>query len=54
MKKVLSLLVLAGAMGLTLGCGGSPTTPPAVPKAGTTPPGGVTPPGGATPPGKPM
>jgi hypothetical protein len=55
MKKVLSLLVLAGALGLVLGCGGSPTTPPA--KSTTPPAGGTvtpTPPGGATPPGKPM
>jgi len=54
MKKVLSLLVLAGALGLTLGCGGSPTSPPAPSKTGTTPPvgGAPTPPGGA--PTKPM
>jgi hypothetical protein len=54
MKKVLSLLVLAGALGLTLGCGGSPTTPPKVnpPAPGGT--GAPAPPGGSGAPVKPM
>jgi hypothetical protein len=53
MKKVLSLLVLAGALSLTLGCGGSPTTPPKpTPPAGGPPPGA--PPGGGAPTKPPM
>jgi hypothetical protein len=52
MKKVLSLLVLAGALGLVLGCGGSPTTAP-LPKASGPPTGSGAPPmppGGSAPP----